>query len=466
VAWSPDGRTLLTGSRDRTAALWDAATGERIRVLEGHDGGVTSVAFSPDGKRALSGSQDKTVALWDAATGELLRRMKGHALWVTGVAFSSDGRYALSGSLDRTAILWDTTDGSLAATFEGHGDRLEAVAFSPDGKEALTASADRTVFLWDVEKRMRLERFIADDAVTCAAFTASGRQILAGAWNGLIYRWDRAGKEDARTFKGHVGCVLGVASSPDGLFYASSGRDGSAIIGDAVTGQRSRRLFGPECQARALAWSPGGRRLATAAEDGTVIVWEPWRPSASAREEWSRAWNSLAPEARRDAVKIRLKSLKDADASTLAEAREWLLQAGEEIVGPMMELFSPAALGAEPSEEQKKKILADLDSDTFSVRAEARKDLVAFGRGAIPWIEAQLRSGSGLSAEVRGSLGDVRQILKSAKASNEADDGRGRAVRILLELRRNHEVQGALKKYAEGPEESPATRAAKPAVGP
>jgi len=68
VAWSPDGRTLLTGSRDRTAALWDAATGERIRVLEGHDGGVTSVAFSPDGKRVLSGSQDKTVALWDAAT--------------------------------------------------------------------------------------------------------------------------------------------------------------------------------------------------------------------------------------------------------------------------------------------------------------------------------------------------------------------------------------------------------------
>jgi hypothetical protein len=60
----------------------------------------------------------------------------------------------------------------------------------------------------------------------------------------------------------------------------------------------------------------------------------------------------------------------------------------------------------------------------------------------------------------------VRQTLKSAKAPNDADDGRGRAVQILLELPRSHEIRGVLKKYAEGPEESPATRAAKPAAGP
>src|SRR5579863_4579034 len=88
VAWSPDGRMILSGSRDRTLILWDAATGERIRTFEGHDGGVTAVAFSPDGKSALSGSQDKTVILWEIETGKLLRRMKGHTLWVTSVAFS------------------------------------------------------------------------------------------------------------------------------------------------------------------------------------------------------------------------------------------------------------------------------------------------------------------------------------------------------------------------------------------
>jgi WD40 repeat protein len=73
VAWSPDGRSILTGSRDRTLSLWEASTGERVRVLEGHDGGVTSVAFSPDGSPAVSGSQDKSVILLEVASGKLLR---------------------------------------------------------------------------------------------------------------------------------------------------------------------------------------------------------------------------------------------------------------------------------------------------------------------------------------------------------------------------------------------------------
>jgi hypothetical protein len=466
VAWSPDGRYLLTGSRDRTLALWDAATGERIRVLEGHEGGVTSVAFSPDGALAVSGSQDKSLALWDVATGKLLRRMNGHALWVTCVAFSPDGRHALSGSLDHTAVLWDTTDGSNKMTFAGHGDRLQAVDFSPDGKQALSASADRTVLLWDVEKGTRLERFVADDAVLCAGFTPADNHILAGTWVGLVQRWDRAGKDDTRVFRGHVGNVHGIALNPDGLTYASSGRDGSVIIGDALTGRRLKRYFGHQGQVWSVAWSPGGRRLATCAEDGTALVWEPWRPAAAEREEWARAWKGMTPEARNEALKNRLKTLKNPDAAALAETREWLLQAGEEIVGPMLELFAPGVLGTEPPEEQLQKILVDLDSETFSVRVQTRKDLASLGRGALPWIEGKLKNDKTLSAEVRSSLEDLRQTLKSAKVLKLVDDGRGRAVQVLLELPRGNEVKGALKKYAQGAEESSATKAARPAARP
>jgi WD40 repeat protein len=70
VAFSPDGRRILTGSHDRTAILWDAGTGRRLRDLEGHAGTVRSVTFSPDGRRALTGSHDGTARLWDITIGE------------------------------------------------------------------------------------------------------------------------------------------------------------------------------------------------------------------------------------------------------------------------------------------------------------------------------------------------------------------------------------------------------------
>jgi WD40 repeat protein len=91
---------VLTGSRDNTARLWDAATGKEIRAFEGHVSGVTSVAFSPDGAHVVTGAGDTTARLWDAATGKGIRAFKGHQGFVNSVAFSPDGGRVLTG-LDR-----------------------------------------------------------------------------------------------------------------------------------------------------------------------------------------------------------------------------------------------------------------------------------------------------------------------------------------------------------------------------
>ena len=111
VAFSPDGKTLASGSRDGSIKLWDVTSGKNIATLKGHADVINSVAFSPDGKTIASGSFDKTVKLWDVASGKNTATLEGHTHWVFSVAFSPDGKTLASGSRDGSIKLWDLDAG-------------------------------------------------------------------------------------------------------------------------------------------------------------------------------------------------------------------------------------------------------------------------------------------------------------------------------------------------------------------
>jgi Novel STAND NTPase 1/WD domain, G-beta repeat len=103
AAFSPDGTRVVTASIDKTARLWDAATGKEIAVLRGHDGLVSSAAFSPDGTRVVTASTDGTARLWDGATGAPIAVLRGHDSPVSSAAFSPDGTRVVIVSIDKTA---------------------------------------------------------------------------------------------------------------------------------------------------------------------------------------------------------------------------------------------------------------------------------------------------------------------------------------------------------------------------
>jgi hypothetical protein len=119
------------------------------RTLTGHAGWVRGVAFSPDGALLATASTDKTARLWDPATGECVRTLTGHAEAVYGVAFSPDGRLLATASMDNTAKLWDPASGECVGTLTGHAETVYGAAFSPDGRLLATASMDRTTRVWD-----------------------------------------------------------------------------------------------------------------------------------------------------------------------------------------------------------------------------------------------------------------------------------------------------------------------------
>jgi hypothetical protein len=142
VAFSPDGRQVLTGSSDHSAILWDAGTGQKLRSFSWDTRSVDSVAFSPDGRQVLTGMNSGPAILWDAASGQKLRTFAGGG----HVTFRPDGRQVLTDD-DEGATLWDVATGAKLRSFQvqpGMAHRVDSVAFSPDGRQVLTGLADDT----------------------------------------------------------------------------------------------------------------------------------------------------------------------------------------------------------------------------------------------------------------------------------------------------------------------------------
>ncbi len=287
VAYSPDGSSALSGSWDKTLRLWDAATGQCLRIFEGHADKINSVAYSANGRFAVSASNDHTLRLWDAETGQCLRIFKGHQSYVNAVAFSPDGRFALSGggdtgsfdSTDNKLRLWELATGKCLRTFEGHTHRAASVAFSPDGRFVLSGGShfirggeDNMLWLWDVASGRCLYIF-ETNFVNSVAFSPDGRFALSGS-DRTLRLWDVATGQCLRTFEGHTDNVNSVAYSPDGCFALSGSGDDTLRLWNVTTGQCLRTFDGHAGYVSSVAFSPDGRFGLSGGWDRTPRLWD------------------------------------------------------------------------------------------------------------------------------------------------------------------------------------------------
>jgi WD40 repeat protein/transcriptional regulator with XRE-family HTH domain len=289
VAYSPDGKTIATASDDLTAVLWDVTTGQEVREFRSHQGAVNDVRFSPNGRFLFTASEDGIARLWDLATAQTIRVFTGHAGAALMVKFSPDGRLAGTTAEDGITRVWDLqapSPGGMLLT--GHNSGVLRVAFSPDGKQAVTASVDNTARIWDIASGQTLVTITGHtDAVRSVTFSPDGKMVLTAGADRTARLWDAASGQELRRFEGHKDFVNDAVFSPDGKYVATASFDGTARVWNAQTGQATLIYDGTEVgislwtknlgttRVSLVAFSPDGKTIASAGDDGVARIWDP-----------------------------------------------------------------------------------------------------------------------------------------------------------------------------------------------
>jgi len=415
LRFGPGGKTLISGSRDGTARVWDVAARKELRRFETRQGYLQTIALSPDGKTIASPIGPR---LWDVNSGKEWPQFAHHEMGANCAAFSPDGKSLAAPGKDRAIHVWDLATGKELLRF---GDQslgatpIRSIAYSPDGKILTTTNdygmirASGKVDFWEVATGKQIRTFASGKMVSyhSLAFSPNGKLLVTGSgWWGRdsgIRLWDVSTGLEIEPSVPQVDSALSVIFSPDNRYLISTEREGTARLWEVATRQEVKRFVGPDGPVLAAAFSPDGKTIATAASDTTILLWPTLapdrqtggKPRVLSAEELRNSWADLAGH----------------DAAKSFQAIELLVAAPQQSVPFIKEQLSPLLVNV----KRIAKLITDLDDDSFEVREKATSELEKLGVIAEPDLRAKLAEQP--SAEVRLR---AERILGEVPRSNKA----------------------------------------------
>ncbi len=305
AALSPDGDMVLIAGLTGLCLWNNVVTGKRIRELKGFTGNLYAGAFSPNGETVIAGSSDGIAYLWDTKIGELVFQLE-HIDPIYAVAFSPDGTTVLTVSINGRARLWDAKSGTaLMALYEYRDFVLRGTpegvpvqptrpcmlaGFSADGTLIFTSRYQESIaYIWDAHsgklvRRLYLVDFGRDMYLKfySGALSPQGNVLLtnmpfapkyAEQEHGAII-WDvKTGKSLDFLLEGHTQDVTSVAFSPDGTTLLTGSEDNTACLWDSLTGKQLKVL---DCTANVIlvAFSKDGNSIFTLSSDNKMRIWK------------------------------------------------------------------------------------------------------------------------------------------------------------------------------------------------
>lgn len=284
--FSPDSKLLISTSWDKTARVWDVASGREVRELSGHSNIVQKAYFSQDSRYTVTLGEDFSARLWDFNLGKVLHTFRGHGADITHVAISADGQHVVTTSLDNTARLYDSQAGSLIAEMNGHKAPVLFATFSADGKRLVTTSADKTAILWDGQSGRQVAVLTGHNAdVTHAAFSPDNERLATVSddntgriWNAengaLLKTLSRGTITTGVERNGHVNKVNFAVFSPDSRRLATASSDSLALVWNVNDGNVVGVLKKHTERVYNVQFSNDGKFMLTTGDDRNVVLWD------------------------------------------------------------------------------------------------------------------------------------------------------------------------------------------------
>ncbi len=274
IAFSPDGRQLVSSSFDKTIKVWDTNSGKCLKTLLGHRSRIWTVAFHPNGRTIASGGDDNHTKIWDLKRGRCIKTIVGHTNAILSVKLSPDGNYLASGNEDNTIKIWDVNGSKIERILREHTNRVWSVAFSPDGRLLASGSADYTIKIWDWKLGNCLQTLRGHKSwVWKVVFSPCGQILASSSYDQTVKIWDIHTGECLKTLTGHPSPVISIDFSPDGKLLASCDFSGNIKLWHLQSGECKFNLAKHTKSVWSLAFSADGQWLISASYDETIELW-------------------------------------------------------------------------------------------------------------------------------------------------------------------------------------------------
>lgn len=271
VALANDDKYLACSS-DEDVHVWDLAARQFLCTLKRHSDSVTALAFSPDGKLLLSGGQDRKAVLWDVLAGRAVQEFVGHAAVITGVGFTSGSGLAITSSTISDLRLWKTADGSLAGRLGGVA-AIEGAAFVPETRQIIAGYYDGAVRKWDMDSG----KVVSTAGVTCTSLcsmsaSADGKLLAFGLQDKPLVIWDVATQTEKLRIA-QKSTPLWTSFAQDGQHIVTVGRNDDLCVWSLPEGNLEWTLKGHTDTVNSAVFSDDGTRLLSTSSDKTARLW-------------------------------------------------------------------------------------------------------------------------------------------------------------------------------------------------
>jgi WD40 repeat protein len=270
VAISPNGQMVASGGSDNQAKIWDFPASAPLRDFA-HTDAVNAVALSADGTKLAGAGKDGSIKLWNTADGKQLFDMKGHVGPVTGVSFSANGQMLASSGADKTVRFWNPANGQLTATVGAHSAPTTAVIVHPNNAAAYSAAEDGTLKFWQVPTPAPRALPAHADAVTVVALSADGNQVLTASADKTVRISNFANGQQIRAQAGPGAAVASAALAANGL-SAAGAADGRLHLW-AADGKELAQMPAHAGAVTGVAFHPQSTQLLSAGADGLLKLW-------------------------------------------------------------------------------------------------------------------------------------------------------------------------------------------------